>query len=305
MRRIITTFCGVVALATLCVASSVEGEKRDATPQRQGVRIAPLPKELDFAGERVPLELPYVREAVEREVLTTSCMHTGTTNSLRQTTRYFPIIVPILKKNNIPEDFKYLCVAESGLNVNAMSPAKAAGLWQFMTSAAKEYDVETGSNVDLRYNVEIATQAACDYLKSAYERFGSWTLAAASYNAGRAGVARRLETQGVDNYWDLYLPEETMRYVPRILSLKLIVPNPVEYGFLLTSKDYFPTFKNYTIVEINEMDIEWSDFAKKHGTNYRQLRILNPWIRSYSYANKTQKTYSVKVPNSKFKSLGY
>ncbi len=270
-----------------------------------GVRIAPLPKKLDFAGEEVPLNLPYVKEAIEREVLTTSCMHTSTTIALRRTTRYFPIIEPILKKNNIPDDFKYLCVTESGLNPNAMSPAKACGLWQIMTSAARDYKVETGDNVDLRYNIEVATQAACDYLNVAYERFGSWTLAAASYNAGQAGVARRLETQGVDNYWDLFLPEEAMRYVPRILSFKIMIPEPHKYGFFLKTSDYYTAYKNYTEVKIAEKNIDWSKFAARYNTNYRQLRILNPWIRSYNYANPTGKSYTVKVPTEKFKKLGY
>ncbi|MFI3292029.1 MAG: lytic transglycosylase domain-containing protein [Rikenellaceae bacterium] len=284
---------------------SADDNYMQITPSEVGVRIAPLPKELDFAGEKVPIELPYVREAIEREMLTTSCMHTSTTLSLRRTTRYFPIIEPILKKNNIPEDFKYLCVTESGLNPNAVSPAKACGLWQFVASAAKDYGVETGDNVDLRYNIEIATQAACDYLNEAYKRFGSWTLAAASYNAGQAGVSRRMKTQGVDDYWDLYLPEETMRYVPRILSFKLMIPEPEKYGFLLKKSDYFPTFENYTEVQIAEKNIDWCEFATRHNTNYRQLRILNPWIRSYSYANATGKSYTVKVPNADFKKLGY
>ncbi len=309
MKRLFFVAASFVAMVSTvcCVASDLsEEQSTDANMvDKAGVRIAPLPESLEFAGEKVPLEYRYVREAIEREVLTTSCMHTSTTIALRNTTRYFPIIEPILKKNNIPEDFKYLCVAESGLNPNAYSPARACGLWQFITSAAKDYGVETGENVDLRYNIEIATQAACDYLNEAYKKFGSWTLAAASYNAGRAGVSRRMDTQKVDNYWDLFLPEETMRYVPRILSFKIIYPEPQKHGFNLTESDYFPTFENYTEVEIAEKNIEWSEFAARHNTNYRQLRILNPWIRSYSYANATGKTYVVKVPNEKFKILGY
>ncbi len=283
----------------------VHNEFAEHQDTRASIQIAPLPAELYFAGERVPLEYPYVREAIEREVLTTSCMHTSTTLALRNTTRYFPIIEPILKRYNIPEDFKYLCVAESGLNPNAVSVAKACGLWQFVSSAAKDYGVETGDNVDLRYNIEVATQAACLYFLDAYQRFGSWTLAAASYNAGRTGVARRLEMQGVDSYWNMFLPEETMRYVPRILSFKIIIPNATEYGFELQEGDYFPTFENFHEIEIAEHNINWSEFASLHGTDYRQLRILNPWIRSYEYANKTGKSYRVKVPNERFKILGY
>lgn len=278
----------------------------DSLPQAtSGVRIAQLPRNLEFAGEKVPVELPYVREAIQREVITTSCMHTSTTLALRNTTRFFPIIEPILEEYGIPEDFKYLCVAESGLNPNAKSPARACGLWQFVESAAKDYGVETGENVDLRYNVEVVTRAACKYFKSAYDKFGSWALVAAAYNAGRSGVARRLDIQQVDCYWDLFLPEETMRYLPRILSFKIIFSNPAEYGFLLEESDYLPTFMNYTEVQISSQNIEWSKFAAQYHTDYRQLRILNPWIRSYEYANKTGKSYTVKVPTKRFKQLGY
>ena len=273
--------------------------------QAQGVYIAPLPESLSFAGEEVPINYPYVREAIEREMLTTMCMHTSTTLTLRRMTRYFPLIEKILKENGIPEDFKYLAMAESGLNENAVSPARASGLWQFMVSAAKTYKVETGDNVDLRYNVEEAAKAACRYFKHAYKIYGNWTLVAASYNVGIAGVSRRKNTQGVDNYWDLFLPEETMRYVPRIVAFKIVAANPAKYGFNLKEIDYLKPFENYTEVKVNDAKIEWSQFAKKHNTDYRQLRILNPWIRSYSYNNSTCKTYIVKVPNEKFKEIGY
>lgn len=294
----------VVFLVVGCSwAGPVEQPGSDAP--RGGVYVVDLPSSLEFAGERVPLELADVCEALQREVLTTMCMHTRTMMTLRLTSRYFPIIEPILKKNGIPNDFKYLCLAESGLDVNAQSAAKAAGLWQFVPSAAKTYGIETGDNVDLRYNIEMATEAACRYLKDAYARFGSWTMAAASYNAGQAGVDRRANTQGVDNYWDLFLPEETMRYVPRILSFKMLLDKPAKYGFNLRKQDYFPTFVNFQMVQINDAAIDWSEFAAKNGTNYKTLRILNPWIRSYNYENKTQKSYTVKIPTGDFRKVGY
>ncbi len=288
-----------ISVAILAIASltSVHAEG--------GVKIYDLPQTLEFAGENVPINLPYVREAIEREVLSTSCMHTSPMLALRLTSRYCPIIEPILKQEGVPADFKYLCLAEIGLNVNAQSPARAAGLWQFISSAAKEYGLETGENTDMRYHVEEATHAACRYLKSAYEKFGSWTLAAASYNAGRAGVARRLATQDVENYWDLFLPEETMRYVPRIISFKLLLSDPAKMGFHLEADDYFKPFKNYKVITVDSENIEWSKVAKENGTNYRQLRILNPWIRSYSYSNKGRTKYKVKIPTKKFVTLGY
>ncbi len=269
------------------------------------VKIYPIPSNLTFATESVPTSLPYVREAIEREMLTTSCMHTSTMLTLRRMSRYFPVIEPILEEYGVPNDFKYLAMAESGLNPNAESPARAAGLWQFISSAADTYNLETGKNTDLRYNVEESTRAACRYLLKAYEQFGSWTLAAASYNAGKQGVARRLATQGVENYWDLFLPEETMRYLPRILSFKIISADPAAYNFNLREQDKFKPYKNYKTITVKEKDIEWSKLAAEHGTTYRMLRILNPWIRSYDYSNTAQTAYEVKIPTAKFKELGY
>lgn len=273
--------------------------------QSSTVKIHPLPEKLYFAGEEVPINLGYVREAIDREILTTCCMHTRTMLTLRAMSRYFPVIEPILKEYGIPDDFKYLAMAESGLDPNAYSPAKAAGMWQFIPSAADTYALETGSNTDLRYHVEKSTRAACVYLKSAYKRFGSWTLAAASYNAGQAGVSRRMTAQGVNDYWDLYLPEETMRYVPRILSFKVICAAPEKFNFELKESDKFKPFQNYKIVKVSKSNIDWSKFAAEHGTTYRQLRILNPWIRSYEYANGGNTEYEVMVPTAEFKKKGY
>ncbi len=272
--------------------------------QQHAVTIHDIPDNLDFAGEEIPLHWGYVREAIEREVLTTSCMHTSTTLALRRASRYFPVIESILKEYGIPDDFKYLCVAESGLNENAVSPAKASGLWQFLSSSAKEYGLEVSGTVDERYHLEKSTHAACKYLKEAYNQFGNWSLAAASYNAGRAGVNRRLGIQGVENYWDLFLPEETMRYVPRILSFKILMDTPEEYGFALGEEDNLLPFENYKIVEINDAHIVWSKFAAEHNSTYRQLRILNPWIREYEHNNLSKKSYEVKVPTEKFMNQG-
>ncbi len=301
MQRFITLL--ILAISVPYITEAKQDKNKNETTNT--VKIHALPAEIEFAGERVPIELPYVREAVDREVLTTSCMHTSTMLTLRRMSRYFPVIEPILEEYGVPNDFKYLAMAESGLNPNALSPAKAAGIWQFIPSAAKSYGLETGENTDLRYNVELSTRAACEYLLKAYERFGSWTLAAASYNAGQSGVDRRLKTQGVENYWDLFLPEETMRYVPRIVSLKLVSQTPERFNFELRDEDKFKPYSNYSVVEISSSDIDWSAFAAEHGTNYRQLRILNPWIRSYEYKNPSQTKYKVLVPNEKFVEKGY
>lgn len=296
----VTTACAQQGTGGQSLPATVSDVPDAASP----VFVPDLPANLTFAGEKVPLEYAEVREALEREMTVTMFMHSRTLRTLRMTTRYFPVIELIMKKYGIPEDFKYLCMAESGLDPNTVSPAGASGLWQLMSSAAKDYGVETGSNVDLRFHVVRSTEAACKYLRDAYERYGNWTLAAASYNAGQAGVSRRMNIQGMKSYYDLFLPDETMRYVYRILSFKLLVENPGKYGFQLRKKDYLPPFENYKEVTISEQNIDWSAFAAKHGTNYKVLRILNPWIRSYEYANKGGTTYTVMVPTEGFRENG-
>lgn len=304
MRHTLLALTATLALSGVVTGACAQPSPAGDSPESAVVYIPTVPKSLNFAGEQVPLNLADVRESLEREVSVTMYMHSRTMNTLRNVTRYFPVIEPILKANGIPEDFKYLCMAESGLNPNAVSSAKAAGLWQFMTSAAKDYGVETGDNVDMRFHIEESTRAACKYLNAAYKRYGSWTMAAASYNAGLAGVTRRMNTQGVENYYDLFLPEETMRYVYRILTFKLLVENPRHYGFHLKQNDYLPPFDNYREVKVNSSVIDWSAFATAQGTNYKVLRILNPWIRSYEYNNTSGKTYTVKVPNQGFRENG-
>ncbi len=296
-----------ISVLLLCVVgcSATEFKNSNQNAQTADVFIVRLPSELDFAGERVPLEFPDVREALEREMSVTMYMHSRSLQTFRAMSRYFPVIEPILKKYGVPDDFKYLAMAESGLNPNAISSAKAAGLWQFMVSAAKDFNIETGDNIDMRYHVEQATEAAAKYLLAAYKRYGSWTMAAASYNLGLAGVSRRASAQGVSEYYDLYLPEETMRYVYRILSMKIIGSNLEQYGFVLRGSDFLKPFENYTEVKVSDQNINWNTFAANNGTNYKILRLLNPWIRSYEYANKSGKTYTVHVPNADFRIKGY
>ncbi len=269
------------------------------------VYYAPLPSLLDFAGESVPLHYPDVQEALQREISVTMFMHSRSLLTLRSMERYFAIIEPMLKEAGIPSDFKYLAMAESGLSPEAISTAGAGGLWQIMKGTAKHYGVETGDNIDLRFNIEVSTKAAIKYLKEAYAKFGNWTMVAASYNLGMAGVQRRMTAQKVNDYYSLFLPEETARYVYRILAMKLVGENPQQYGFKLQEGDYLKPFENYTLEEISSQNIVWSDFALERGTNYKMLRLLNPWIRSYEYANKPGTTYTVKVPSKNFRDKGY
>lgn len=265
------------------------------------VKLPAMPDKLSFAGEAVPLEYFDVREGLQKDLLTNAYMHSRTYQTILSKNRYFSIIEPILKKNGIPDDFKYLAVAESGLNPEARSSAGAAGIWQFMQGTAKDYGMLTGSEVDERYNVEKATEAACKHLRSAYNEFGSWTLAAASYNCGIGGLNKRRVIQGTDSYYDTYLPHETLRYVYRILSFKMIMETPDVYGYVFEEGDYYKPLTDYKVVDVSGRDIEWSDVAKTHGTTYKMIRILNPWIRDYSYDNKDNRTFKVKVPVKGFR----
>ena len=267
--------------------------------------IPPLPGKIEFAGERVPLENYDTRESLQREVSITTYMHSRTLYALLRTRRYFAVIEPILAENNIPNDFKYLCMAESGLNPDAVSPAGAAGLWQIMPAVARSFGMEVNAQIDERYHIEKATRAACRHLKESYAKFRSWTLAAAAYNLGMAGLSTRMEKQGIGNYYDLFLPEETLRYVHRILSMKLLYENPARYGYAFPSEAAYPPFDRYREVSVSARGIDWSAFAREHGTTYKMLRELNPWIRDYTYANPNGKSYTVKIPLPGFRSREY
>ena len=197
-----------------------------------------LPETMDFCGEEVPLDLFYVRERLEREILVNSYRHSATILLLKRTTRWFPVLEPVMVQNGLPEDFKYLAMIESELT-NAVSPSKAVGFWQFLESTGKEYGLEINKEVDMRYHVEKETAAACKYLKDSYRKFGSWTAAAAAFNCGNGRISRTKDDQRVDSYYDMILPEETQRYVFRILALKLITENPEKYGFQISDKGWY------------------------------------------------------------------
>lgn len=260
------------------------------------VEVPPLPARLDFAGEPVPMQNQDTRESLMREMLTTLYMHSRTLQTILASKRYFAVIEPILAKYGVPDDFKYLCMAESGLNPEARSGAGAGGLWQLMPAYAKSAGLLVGDEVDERYHIEKSTEAACRYLIDAKRRLGSWTLAAAAFNAGVAGVSRRLEKQGVESYYDLFLPNETLRYVFRVLSFKLLMSNPAAYGYKIDKKEYYPLLPAYEEVTVDDPEIDWAAFAREHGTHYKQIRQLNPWIRDYDHANKAGRSYTVKIP---------
>jgi hypothetical protein len=253
-----------------------------------------FPVAVDFAGEPTPLYISDVKERFDRELLVNANLDATTLLIIKRANRAFPVIEPILAKYGIPDDFKYLAVIESGL-LNAVSPAGAKGVWQFMEGTAKESGMEVNSEVDERYHLEKSTEAACRYLLAAKLRFGSWTLAAASYNGGMTGVNKQIEIQKVSNYYDLLLADETSRYVFRILALKEIMKNPQLYGFEVIPEELYenlPTRK----VEVDSTITDLADFAKMQGINYKILKIHNPWLRDKKLMNATKKKYEIEIP---------
>lgn len=249
---------------------------------------------LDFCGEKAPMHIADVQERFDRELTINRNLHASTELVIKRANRYFPIIEPILKKHGVPDDFKYLAVIESRLE-NAVSPAGARGVWQFMPATAQEYGMEVNTIVDERYHLEKSTEAACRYLLDAKKRFGSWTLAAASYNGGMTGVSRQQERQKTSDYYDLLLTEETSRYVFRILALKEIMQNPEKYGYSISANQLYQPIAT-KVIEVNTSIENLADFALEQGINYKILKIHNPWLRDISLKNNSGKTYQIEIP---------
>lgn len=258
------------------------------------IKSLTLPTNLNLAGERVPVEIPDVKERMERELLVNTYWQSNGLLLLKRANRYFPILEPLLKKHGLPDDFKFLALAESGFT-DETSNVGAAGMWHFMKGTGKEYGLEINDNVDERYDIEKSTKVAAEYLRSSFERFNSWTLAAAAYNAGNYGVSRRLEAQEVSNYYDAKLPDETERYVFRILALKEIMNNPEKYGFVFNKEDLYTSQKTTTI-KVDTAITNITAFAKRYGMNYKEFKILNPWLREHHLNNKSRKMYEIKIP---------
>jgi len=258
------------------------------------VRSLQLPTQLDFAGEQVPLTQWEVRESLDKELLVNTYWQSHTILLLKRSARYFPVIEPILKKNGIPDDFKYLPVIESDLS-NVTSPAQAVGFWQFLKSTGITYGLEINEEVDMRYQVEASTEAACNYLRDAYQRFGSWSLAAASYNCGVAGLAKQIGRQSESDYYKLLLNDETSRYLFRMLAMKLIIENPEGYGFQVPTNERYPELK-YTELKVDTAIADLVQFSKSKGFTYKTLKLYNPWLRDIKLSNKQLKQYSVHIP---------
>lgn len=254
--------------------------------------------DITFAGERVPLEMFNIRERYERELLSTCYFHSNTMLLVKRSSRWFPVIEPILRKYGIPDDFKYLCVAESTLT-NAVSPAGAVGFWQFMERTGKEFGLEINKDVDMRYNVELETEAACRYFLKSYEMYHNWTLVAASFNAGTRRLNKFLKEQKVHSYYDLLMADETERYIFRILAFKTILENPEQYGIYVSKNLEYQPFRYKTVVVDKSID-SWADFAIEHDITYKLLKIFNPWLRSNSLKIKNGEVYEIKIPKRPF-----
>ena len=296
-----------IILASLAIAGEAfifssrkeDSEQLHAKAIKSDYRIyAPtIPDTLYFCGERVPLNLWYVREGLDRELVSNMYYQSSTLFNIKRATRVFPTIERILKEENVPLDFKYLCVIESNLQ-NATSPAGAQGYWQFMKTTGQKYGLEINDEIDMRNDLEASTRAACKYLKYLKHRLGNWTNAAAAYNCGEGGLEKRLTNQQQKSYYDLLLNRETQRYIYRILTLKLIMQHPQDYGYFVRRCDTYPELP-YEEVELSGKDVDLVQFAIDHGTSYKMLRTMNPWLTTDKLKNKAGNTYTVKIPTKK------
>lgn len=255
-----------------------------------------IPSKMAICGQDIDLDITDYYERFDRELTSLTYTHGTTLLILKRANRYFPQLAPILRQNGVPEDLLYLACVESSLNPRAVSPAKAAGIWQFMPATAKEFGLEVSDEIDERYNIEKATNAACRYFKRALNRYnGDWASVMASYNAGMTRVSGQLGKQGADGALDLYLADETMRYPFRVMAMKTILENPRDYGFMITAEQLYQP-REVEIVEVSGAVESWADWASEHGISYLTLRDENPWIRSPKLTNKAGKTYRVRVP---------
>lgn len=312
MKQLLRTFGRAAALAAMVIAASLvaqllifsaSSEESDLDHLQRfndGYKVfsLTLPAQVSFCGEPVPMDRIDVRERLDRELLVNTYWQSNTLLAHKRANRWFPLIEEVLRREGVPEDMKYLALVESNF-ANVVSPAGAAGYWQFMKETGQNYGLEVNSEVDERYNVEKSTLAACKYLKGAYAKYGSWALAAAAYNLGPGGVDKQLGRQKKENYFDLLLPEETSRYVFRILAMKEIIRTPERYGFHLRKRDLYPPYRTKRL-EIKGPIEDIAAFALRQGTDYKTVKLLNPWLRDTKLTNKDGKTYALLLPAEGF-----
>ena len=296
----------IILMAVLLVASTTVAQaqlKREysktstgnSSPVFSTTASPDIPMSINFAGETVSFDRLDMAERLDREL--TSIIYGQTTTELcfKRANRYFPALAKILKEQGVPLDFLYLAVTESSMDYSAYSSAKAAGMWQLLAGTGRDFGLEVSDEVDERYDPEKSTVAACKYLKSAYKKYGHWPTVAASYNAGMQKISNELSKQRVDNSFDLYLVQETSRYVFRIMAYKLLMESPKRYGYRFSRKNLWQPV-DYTTVDVTGSVASWIDWAKDKGLTYAQLREANPWIRSTKLTNASGKTYKVRIP---------
>ncbi len=299
MKKMILMAVLLVASATVAQAQLKREYSKATTgsssPVFSTTASPDIPMSVTFAGERVSFDRLDMAERLDREL--TSIIYGQTTTELcfKRANRYFPVLAKILKEQGVPLDFLYLAVTESSMDYNAYSSAKAAGMWQLLAGTGRDYGLEVTDEVDERYDPEKSTVAACKYLKAAYKKYGHWPTVAASYNAGMGKITSELSKQRVDNSFDLYLVQETSRYVFRIIAYKLLMETPKRYGYRFSRKNLWQPV-DYTTVDVTGSVASWIDWAKDKGITYAQLREANPWIRSTKLTNASGKTYKVRVP---------
>ena len=300
-KTILTAFVLIgTIIIILSIAQGFKGFNSSPVKEHQAldtvytIKSFKLPDNVIFAGEKMPLDNFDTRESLEREILVSAYRHSSTILIIKRANRFLPLIEKILKKYNIPDDFKYLVAAESEYS-NMISPAGATGFWQIMPETGREEGMEINTVVDERYDVEKSTQFACEFFLKSYEKYGNWTLAAASYNGGRAAIDDQIEIQHQNNYYDLLLSDETARYIFRAVAYKLVITDPERYGFNIGKDDLYPELKYYE-VKVDSTITSFSGFAEKFGTNYKMLKFLNPWLRKPYLTPKPNKEYLIKIP---------
>lgn len=292
---IMTTRTSIISILLLALfaGSAAASDHKD----KPAAVVSPtIPKKARFADQDISLDRFDMYERLDRELTAMSYTHGNTLLTIKRANRYFPIIIPILRREGMPEDLVYLACIESNLNTRAVSGAKAAGLWQFMPATAREYGLEVNDYVDERFDPVKSTEAACRYLRNAYKKYGNWESAAASYNGGMGRISNELSSQLATSAYDLWLTEETSRYMFRLLAMKMIMEHPSRYGYHLKADQlYQPLDGEY--VEVSEPVDSWPEWAAEHGITFLTLREANPWIRAKSLPNKSGKTYRVLVPD--------
>lgn len=305
IKKSVFIFFAMAGFAGLLIAGfSDDNEKTKNTPpstngfkEQYGIYAIDIPEQIIFAGEKIPVDNFDTRESLDKELLINTYWQSQTVLFIKRANRYFPTIEKIFTEVGVPTDLKYLALTESGLE-NVVSPAGAKGFWQFLRGTAGDYNLEVNDEIDERYHLEKSSRAAAEFLLDSYEKFGSWTLAAASYNMGRRNTSRQMERQKAGNYFDLVLSEETSRYVFRIIAIKLILESPEKFGFYIDDKDKYHEIP-YRLVKVDSTINSLPNFARKQGINYKVLKELNPWLRENTLTNRYGKTYEIKIADTK------